>query len=157
MRIARLFALVVLLVAPLAAHAQAGKDDKAVKEVVDFRNKYIGAEENRDVAYLDTILTDDFFALNPQGRLLNKAQQLENLKRPDRTLKVTNARDTHVQFYGNGSVAILTEHVTVEGVDKGVPFGGELRFLRVFTKQNGQWKVVLAQSAPVPQAQTAAK
>jgi ketosteroid isomerase-like protein len=157
MRIARLFALVVLLVAPLAAHAQAGKDDKAVKEVVDFRNKYIEAEENRDVAYLDTILTDDFFALNPQGRLLNKAQQLENLKRPDRTLKVTNARDTHVQFYGNGSVAILTEHVTVEGVDKGVPFGGELRFLRVFTKQNGQWKVVLAQSAPVPQAQTAAK
>jgi ketosteroid isomerase-like protein len=157
MRIARLFALVVLLVAPLAAHAQAGKDDKAVKEVVDFRNKYIEAEENRDVAYLDTILTDDFFALNPQGRLLNKAQQLENLKRPDRTLKVTNARDTHVQFYGNGSVAVLTEHVTVEGVDKGVPFGGELRFLRVFTKQNGQWKVVLAQSAPVPQAQTAAK
>jgi ketosteroid isomerase-like protein len=157
MRIARLFALVVLLVAPLAAHAQAGKDDKAVKEVVDFRNKYIEAEENRDVAYLDTILTDDFFALNPQGRLLNKAQMLENLTRPDRTLKVTNARDTHVQFYGNGSVAILTEHVTVEGVDKGVPFGGELRFLRVFTKQNGQWKVVLAQSAPVPQAQTAAK
>jgi ketosteroid isomerase-like protein len=157
MRIARLSALVVLLVAPLAAHAQAGKDDKAVKEVVDFRNKYIEAEENRDVAYLDTILVYDFFALNPQGRLLNKAQQLENLKRPDRTLKVTNARDTHVQFYGNGSVAVLTEHVTVEGVDKGVPFGGELRFLRVFTKQNGQWKVVLAQSAPVPQAQTAAK
>jgi hypothetical protein len=157
MKIARLIALAVLLVAPFAAHAQAGKDDKAVKEVVDFRNKYIEAEENRDIAYLDTILVDNFFALNPQGRLLNKAQQLENLKRPDRILKVTNARDTHVDFYGNGSVAVLTEHVTVEGTDKGVPFGGELRFLRVFTKEKGQWKVVLAQSAPIPAAQAAAK
>ena len=157
MKIARLVAVAVLLVAPLAAQAQTAKDDKAVKELVDFRNKYIEAEENRDVAYLDTILTDDFFALNPQGRLLNKAQQLENLKRPDRILKVSNARDIHVDFYGNGSVAVLTEHVTVQGTDKGVPFGGELRFLRVFTKEKGQWKVVLAQSAPIPPAQTAAK
>jgi ketosteroid isomerase-like protein len=157
MRIARTLAFVALLAAPLAAHAQApaAKNDKATQELIDFRNRYIEAEEKRDTAYLDKILADDFFALNPQGRLLNKAQQLENLKRPDRTLKVTNARDTHVQFYGNGTVAVLTEHVTVDGVDKGVPFGGELRFLRVFAKQNGEWKVVLAQSAPVPQAQAA--
>jgi ketosteroid isomerase-like protein len=56
-----------------------------------------------------------------------------------------------VQFYANGAVAVLTEHVTVDGRDKGVPFGGELRFLRVFAKQNGSWKVVLAQSSPMPE------
>ena len=151
MRIARIAAFAVLLAGPLLAHAQmpAAKNDKAVQEVVDFRNKYIEAEENRDIAFLDKILADDFFAMNPQGKLLDKAGQLENLKRPDRTLKVLNPRETHVQFYANGQVAVLTEHVTVDGTDKGRPFGGEYRFLRVFAKQNGAWKVVLAQGSPM--------
>jgi ketosteroid isomerase-like protein len=143
----------------LLAHGQSSitKNDKAAQEVIEFRNRYIEAEENRDIAFLDKILADDFFALNPQGKLLNKSQQIENLKRPDRTLKVLNARETHVQFYANGDVAILTEHVTVDGKDKGVPFGGEYRFLRVFAKQNGSWKVVLAQSSPMPDQPSAAR
>jgi ketosteroid isomerase-like protein len=159
MKIARVAALAVFLAMPLLAHGQApsAKNDKAVQEVVAFRNRYIEAEENRDMAFLDKILADDFFALNPQGKLLDKAGQLENLKRPDRTLKVLNPRETHVQFYANGDVAILTEHVTVDGVDKGKPFGGEYRFLRVFAKQNGAWKVVLAQGSPMPEQKSAAK
>lgn len=159
MKSSRIAALVVFLAMPLLAHGQesAPKNDKAVQEVIEFRNRYIEAEENRDIAFLERILADDFFALNPQGKLLNKTQQLENLKRPDRTLKVLNARETHVQFYGSGDVAILTEHVTVDGQDKGRPFGGEYRFLRVFAKQEGKWKVVLAQGSPMPEQPAEAK
>ncbi|HEX4646753.1 MAG TPA: nuclear transport factor 2 family protein [Verrucomicrobiae bacterium] len=159
MKITRIAALVAFLALPFLAHGQAsmGKTDKAAQEVIEFRNRYIEAEENRDMAFLDKILADDFFALNPQGKLLDKAGQLENLKRPDRTLKVLNPRETHVQFYANGQVAILTEHVTVDGMDKGKPFGGEYRFLRVFAKQNGNWKVVLAQGAPMPEQSAGAK
>jgi ketosteroid isomerase-like protein len=152
MKIARMAALAAFLILPVFAHAQEkfAKIDKATQEVIDFRNKYIAAEEDRDIAFLDKILASDFFALNPQGKLLDKAGQLENLKRPDRTLKVLNARETHVQFYANGQVAVLTEHVTVDGTDKGKSFGGEYRFLRVFAKQDGNWKVVLAQGSPMP-------
>jgi ketosteroid isomerase-like protein len=159
MKITRIALIAVFVALPLLAQGQtpAGKNDKAVQEVVAFRNRYIEAEENRDMAFLDKILADDFFALNPQGKLLNKEQQLENLKRPDRTLKVLNPRETKVQFYGDGKVAILTEHVTVDGTDKGRPFGGEYRFLRVFAKQNGEWKVVLAQGSPMPEQPAAAK
>jgi ketosteroid isomerase-like protein len=159
MKYTRIAIMVAFLAIPLLAHGQTSmaKNDKAVQEVIEFRNRYIEAEENRDMAYLEKILADDFFALNPQGKLLDKTQQLENLKRPDRTLKVLNPRDTHVQFYGNGDVAILTEHVTVDGHDNGKPFGGEYRFLRVFAKQNGNWKVVLAQGSPMPEQPAAAK
>jgi ketosteroid isomerase-like protein len=156
----RLIAILALILsAPFVAHAQAAaaNNDKATQELIEFRNRYIEAEENRDTAFLDKILADDFFALNPQGKLLNKQQQLENLKRPDRTLKVLNPREFQVHFYGDGKVAILTEHVTVDGTDKGRPFGGEYRFLRVFAKQNGEWKVVLAQGSPMPEQPAAAK
>ena len=145
-------ALAALLTMPLLAQGQMKNNDKAVQEIVDFRNRYIEAEENKDVAYLDKIFADDFFALNPQGQLLDKPHMLENMKRTDRVFKVLNPRETQVHFYGD--VAILTEHVTVDGEDKGRHFGGEFRFVRVFAKQNGNWKVVMAQGAPIPQPAT---
>jgi len=143
-------ALAALLAMPLLAQGQMKNNDKAVQEIIDFRNRYIEAEENKDVAYLDKIFSDDFFALNPQGQLLDKPHMLENMKRTDRVFKVLNPRETQVHFYGD--VAILTEHVTVDGEDKGRHFGGEFRFVRIFAKQNGNWKVVMAQGAPLPQA-----
>lgn len=161
MKIGRFAMLAVMMAAPIMVFGQGetpkNDKDKAVQELVEFRNRYIEAEENRDMVLLDKILADDFFALNPQGKLLNKQQQLENLKRADRTLKVLNPRETQVHFYGDGKVGILTEHVTVDGMDKGKPFGGEYRFLRVFAKQNGEWKVVLAQGSPMPEQAAAAK
>ena len=145
-------ALAALLAMPLLAQGQMKNNDKAVQEIIDFRNRYIEAEENKDVAYLDKIFSDDFFALNPQGQLLDKPHMLENMKRTDRVFKVLNPRETQVHFYGD--VAILTEHVTVDGEDKGRHFGGEFRFVRIFAKQNGNWKVVMAQGAPIPQPAT---
>jgi len=149
MRTAYMAVLATILAIPLLAQGQTAtvQNNKAVQEIVDFRNRYIEAEENKDVAYLDKILADDFFALNPQGQLLDKPHQLENIKRTDRVFKVLNPRETQVHFYGN--VAILSEHVTVDGEDKGRHFGGEFRFVRVFAKQHGKWQVVLAQGAPL--------
>jgi ketosteroid isomerase-like protein len=148
-------ALAVLLAMPSFAQGQQTQtknSDKAVQEIIDFRNRYIEAEESKDVVYLDKIFADDFFALNPQGLLLDKPHMLENMKRTDRVFKVVNPRETQVHFYGD--VAILTEHVTVDGEDKGRHFGGEFRFVRVFAKQNGNWKVVMAQGAPLPSEST---
>lgn len=152
--------LVMFLALPLLAQSPTVKDkgyNKAVQEIVDFRNRYIEAEENKDIAYLDKILADDFFALNPQGQLLDKSHQLGNVKRTDRTFKVLNPRETQVHFYKKGSVAILSEHVTVDGEDKGRHFGGEFRFVRVFVRQHRNWQVVLAQGAPVPMQVTDTK
>jgi ketosteroid isomerase-like protein len=150
MKIMQIATIVMVLAIPSLVQGQTptATNDKAVQEVIEFRNRYIEAEENRDLDYLEKILANDFFALNPQGQLLDKAHQLENLKRLDRTVKILNPRETQVRFYGD--VAILTEHVTIDGQDKGRPFGGEYRFLRVFAKQNGSWKVVLAQGSPMP-------
>jgi ketosteroid isomerase-like protein len=156
MRTVYIAMLATFLVMHPLAEGQTAKsqnnDDKSVQEIVDFRNHYIEAEENKDVAYLDKVLVDDYFALNTQGQLMDKSHQLANVKRTDRTLKVMNPRETQVRFYNNGQLAILTEHVTVDGEDKGHHFGGEFRFLRVFTKQSGNWQVVLAQGSPIPQA-----
>jgi ketosteroid isomerase-like protein len=143
---AAFFAMPVLAQSPQVKNNNA-HNSKAVQEVIDFRNRYIKAEEDKDIEYLAKVFAHDFYALNAQGQLMDKPHLLENLKRTDRTFKLLNPRDTEVHFYGN--VAILYEVVTVDGEDKGHHFGGEFRFVRVFAKQNGNWQVVLAQGSPL--------
>jgi len=149
MKLISIAALAACLAMPSFALAQNSdnKNSKAVQEIVDFRNKYIAAEENRDGPYMEKIFADDFYALNPQGQLLDKSQQIANLLRPERTLKLDPPTEVTVHLHGNA--AILWERVTVHGTDKGKPFGGDFRFSRVFVKDHGEWKVVLAQGAPV--------
>ena len=150
MKTMQVAALAVCLAMPSLARAQMpeAQTSKAVQEIIDFRNRYIEAEENRDVAYMEKIFADDFFALNPQGQLLDKAHQIANLKRLDRTLKLSPPREIQVHFHGN--IAMLSERVTVDGEDKGQHFGGDFRFLRIFVKENGEWKVVMAQGSRLP-------
>jgi ketosteroid isomerase-like protein len=158
MKTMQIAALAACLAMASLAHTQTpspNANSKAVQEIIDFRNRYIEAEENRDGAYMQKIFADDFYALNPQGQLLDKSRQIANLLRPDRTLKLDPPTEIQVHFHGNA--VILWERVTVHGTDKGKPFGGDFRFSRVFVKDHGEWKVVLAQGAPVSAASADAK
>jgi ketosteroid isomerase-like protein len=127
----------------------ADNDDKVIQQVKDFRNRYIEAEETKDIASLQQVLTDEFVAMNPQGQVLDKPHFLERIKDPGRKFSLSEPRDTQVHLYGNRTVAILTEHVTVTGNDNGRQFGGEFRFVRIFAKQRGKWQVALAQGTPM--------
>jgi ketosteroid isomerase-like protein len=158
MRIVEIAALAACLLTPSLVRAQmpnAKTNSKAVQEIIDFRNKYIAAEENRDGAYMQKIFADDFYALNPQGQLLDKSQQIANLLRPERILKLSPPTEIRVHFHGN--TAIMWERITVDGTDHGRHFGGDYRFSRVFVKEHGEWKVVLAQGAPVSAPAASAK
>lgn len=150
-RVAVLAGLIVLpLLIPAPATSQ--DDEKAMQQVKELRDKWMEAEESKNVSYLKQILADEFTAVNAQGKALDREHFLESMQNPDRILHVRNPRETTLHIYGNGTVAVLTEHVTVDGTDKGKPFGGEFRFARIFVKKNGQWKVVLAQGTRLPGA-----
>jgi ketosteroid isomerase-like protein len=145
-------ALAGLIAVPLLVPAQAASqdDEKAMQEVKELRNKWMEAEESKNVSFLQQILADEFTAVNAQGQTLDRAHFLERMQDPNRILHVRNPRESTLHIYGNGTVAVLTEHVTVSGTDKGKPFGGEFRFVRIFAKQGGTWKVVLAQGTGLP-------
>lgn len=125
-------------------------DDKVIQQIKDFRNRYLEAEEAKDIAFLQQALTDEFVAMNPQGQVLDKPHFLERIRDPERKFTVTDPRDIQVHLYGNRTVAVWTEHVTVSGGDHGRAFGGEFRFVRIFAKQQGKWQVVLAQGTALP-------
>ena len=99
---------------------------------------------------MQELMADDVVVGNSQGQVLNKEQFLARLKDPERIIKIVHSDDFRVKVYGE--VAIMTESNKIQGTDHGKPFGGDFRFLRVFHKQDGKWRVVLAQGTPLPAA-----
>jgi ketosteroid isomerase-like protein len=122
-------------------------DEKTSAEIKRLRDQWIEAEETKDIPFLEQLLADDVVIGNSQGQLLNKTQFLNRMRSPERTLKILNTRNVEVRLYG--AVAILTEQVTIDGLDNGHPFGGEFRFIRIFAREHGRWRVVLGQGTPI--------
>ena len=117
------------------------------REIIDVRNQWMAAEMKKDIPYLDGLMAPEFVVGNSQGQVMDKAHYLESQARPDRILHIGEGRDVTVSDYGD--VAILTESLTLQASDKGVPFGGDFRFVRVFVKKDGHWHPVLAQGTPI--------
>lgn len=146
------FLLVAALFAPVIALAQAQPADPHVREEIrDLRDRWIAAEERKDIPYLNQLLADDCVIGNSQGQVLDKTHFLERIGSPDRTLGIRNTRDVEIRLFGD--TAVLTEEITVNGVDHGHAFGGDFRFVRVFHRHSGQWKVILGQGTPIRTSQ----
>lgn len=134
--------------APLLAQAKPTSDDAAIKEVRELRDRWIHAEETKDIPFLRDLLADTAVVGNAQGNVLDKPHFLAVHSDPGRVLKELSAQDIEVHIY-NHDTAVLTERIVIDGNDHGKKFGGPLRFVRIFVRTDGQWHVVLAQGTPI--------
>jgi ketosteroid isomerase-like protein len=123
-------------------------DAKAIQEIRELRDRWIKAEETKDISFLRELLAPDAVVGNSQGQTLDKERFLKVHADPDRTLKEVSADDIQIHIY-NGDAAVLTEHIVIDGNDHGKPFGGNYRFVRVFAREDGRWRVVLGQGTPI--------
>ena len=137
------------LVLALSQVPRMNAEDDTVQQLAKLKKQWGEAEVNRDVAFLDKLYADDLEIGTSQGDVLTKQQMMERVKDPDH--KWDQVDSDHIQVRVFGNVAIMTDQTTVRGVDKGKPFGGLYRFVRVFVKQQGRWRVVLAQATPLKQ------
>ena len=143
-----LLMLAVVLSLPVVGIAQAHPaDSSVVQQIRDLRDRWIAAEERKDISYLQRLLASDCVIGNSQGQVLDKQQFLVRMASPDRTLAIRNTRNIQVRLFGD--TAVLTEEITVDGRDHGEPFGGNFRFVRVFHQYAGHWKVILGQGTPI--------
>jgi ketosteroid isomerase-like protein len=111
-------------------------DKDQIIKVDEERNQ---ALQKGDVATLDRIYTDDLVYSNATGVILTKAQHLADLK--SRGLNFRSFKHEDVQVTVHGDTGFLT------GISKSVVefhgsvSGGSRRFLNVFVKRDGQWKL----------------
>ena len=100
---------------------------------------WLDAAHNRDTGTLEWLFADDFVEVHPGGFIVNKQEQIDQIRDPQRTLNELHPDDIHVR-YVSPDVAVLTDTTTIKGTSGGVSYDGPQRVIRVFVKQNGRWR-----------------
>jgi uncharacterized protein (TIGR02246 family) len=118
------------------------------QELRRLETQWQEALTQRDMAMLDRLMADDYVLTTVSGEVVNKARVLKEVKSTNATAEVHNT-DVAVRVYGE--VAIVTGLVLISGRFNDKEISTRSRYLKVYVKREGQWRVVAAQATLVTQ------
>ncbi len=93
-----------------------------------------------DVDTLDTLLADELLFVGPDGNLYNKAMDLETHRSGKMHLTTLEAHEPVIQILPQ--LVIVSVIVDLQGIATGQPIGGRFRYMRVWTLQQGIWRII---------------
>ena len=119
--------------------------------IVARENALLQAVTTNDVERLDDLLHDDLLFNGPDGQTGTKAMDLANYRSGGIHLSRAHASDRLVRSIGDDVIVVVT--VTLEGTYLGVRVDGRYRYLRVWKRTGGDWRVIagsVVALAPAP-------
>ena len=147
--------LVVALLAGAAPRAtQAAQDRKqggtAEAQIRQLEDQLTEATLRADASVYDRVFADDYTTTAMASGTRTKAKLIADAKSGMATTESLKLEDVKVRFYGD--TAILTARRTQKSHYYGRDTSGAYYQIRVFVKQQGQWRAVALQTTPVPKA-----
>jgi ketosteroid isomerase-like protein len=103
-----------------------------------------------DRAFIEQVLADDWSVIDLTGRVLSKAEVLEEVfSTKDRQVSSMQIDDVNVRSFGEW--AIVTGRTRATGEYQGEAVEVTLRFTDVFAYRNGNWQAVASQATLINQ------
>ena len=93
-----------------------------------------------DVLTLHQLIDDDLLFIGPDGSVLSKEDDLGFHRSGEQRITALDFQDQHIR--AKGAVASVSVLTYVAGVFKGHAFEGRFRYLRVWHRTSGGWRVV---------------
>ena len=138
--------LVVMLgVAASASQRRPAQSDQEV--LVDLERRWNAAFYQKDAAFIETILGDDFVATYDDGSRGDKAKELALAAAFDRRVESAVPDDFMVKEYGDTAVVRFT--LRVVGIRQGQRAETNLRYTDVWVLRDGRWLCVSSHSTQV--------
>lgn len=136
---------VAILLLTFSAVAQTNADEQ---EILKINQEYNQASLKNDIAFFERVLAEDYIYSGPTGRLLNRAQYLEEIRnetaKPTYKLLEITSVEPKIKIVGN--MAILTAgwtSVTTSLNDpKAEPHKDAGRYTTIYEKRGGRWVIV---------------
>ena len=117
------------------------------QQLLQVENERIRGLVHNDFAALDQILSDDLIYTHSTGVAETKAEYLGQLKSGQLKYQSMEHEGVVVRVYGD--TAILTGRTKVRSVSRGQELNNDLRFIIVYVKQRGRWRMVSWQSTRI--------
>ena len=119
------------------------------QEALVFREKVRAAIAAKDKAALEAAYADNFSHLRDSGRVDHKGERIALLLSGEPTIETAPEENLVVEVFEPATVAV----VAVSPVkDRDTGQSPRFRWLTVYVKQAGGWKVALSQASRVQQA-----
>ncbi|HEY9109409.1 MAG TPA: nuclear transport factor 2 family protein [Roseateles sp.] len=134
-----------LLALPAAAFAAPGPLAVRLKAQADAWDQAI---LRKDRAAIEANMADDFRQIDARGNVETKASFVEGLVSPELQLDPYTVEDFDVRVYGD--TALLSGRTRMTGRYQGRPFSTHYRYIDVYVRRGGAWKIVSVQISPIP-------
>jgi ketosteroid isomerase-like protein len=145
-------ATVVLAVLVLHGCASAPPHDVATPDVISQLSVQADAWDKailrKDRAAIEQNMSEDFRQIDGAGNVEAKASFVDGLTSPDLQIDPYVVEDFDVRVYGD--VALLSGRTRMTGRYQGTPFTSHYRYIDVYVRRQGQWKVVSVQISRIP-------
>ena len=102
----------------------------------------------KDRAAIDANMADDFRQIDGAGNVATKASFVDELVSPDLQIDPYEVEDFDVRVYGD--VALLSGRTRMTGKFQGKPFTSHYRYIDVYVRRGGAWKIVSVQISRIP-------
>ena len=142
-RVCLIVALALAVSSPAAA--QRVKSDQDT--LIELEQKWDLAFRNRDAAFIETLLADDFVVTYDDGTRGDKAKELSLAAGFNQQIDSSTQDEFIIRIYGNTAVVLFTLHLV--GPVNGKPTPISYRYVDVWVNRDGVWKCVTSQSTRI--------
>ncbi len=135
----------ITIVSTFAAFAQTSKDEQ---EILKIHSSLEQAFLKKDAAVFERIFADDYVYSNPYGKMFNRAQGLEDLRKEwtNANYKILTSTSDDLKVKVSGNMALVTGNWTATTVPpddaNAEPHKDTGRYTGVYEKRNGKWLLV---------------
>jgi ketosteroid isomerase-like protein len=139
-------ALLLLCAAANAVAADKTADVVArLKQLSDHWDKVIVA---KDAAAIAGNMAEDFRIIDRRGNIEGKQAFVDGILDPKLTIDPYTVEDFEVRLYGDTALLSGRSHMT--GSYEGKPFTSNYRYIDIYVRKSGVWKIVSVQITALP-------
>jgi ketosteroid isomerase-like protein len=142
-----LLAVTALLALPALA-ASAADPARTIAQLKQQAQAWDRAIIAKDRAAIAANMASDFRDIDGHGNVADKAEFLEGLTDAQLTIDPYTVPDLDVRLYGD--VALLSGTTRMTGSYQGKPFRSNYRYIDIYVRRAGVWRVVSVQISKMP-------
>ena len=138
--------LVAVLLQACASAPVADAQDRAalIAALTRQADAWDKAIVSKDRAAIEANMADDFRQIGSNGEVETRRSFVDDLVSPELQIDPYTVEDFDVRLYGE--VALLSGRTRMTGRYQGKPFSSHYRYIDVYVRAAGQWKVVSVQT-----------
>ncbi|HEV6967322.1 nuclear transport factor 2 family protein [Roseateles sp.] len=140
--------LLALALALAAGLAQAAPDAALAARLKAQADAWDRAIVAKDRAAIEANMADDFRQIDGRGNVETHASFVAGLMSPDLVIDPYTVEDFDVRLYGD--TALLSGRTRMTGRYQGQPFKSHYRYIDIYVKRGGAWKIVSVQISRIP-------